>query len=108
MSAAWIRRAADRAEERSRGRLPDLSVTEPKPPHAPASGATVTIPIEDYQRLVEATEWDDMITRCDKCGAWLDQDDPTYTAGDDWTGCLWSLTYLDTDKPSCRSYRTTK
>jgi len=66
----------------------------------------ITIPAAEYQRLVEAAlAGDDMLIRCEKCGAWLDRDEPGTASVDDFSGCWWSATGRDSDKATCRSYR---
>lgn len=64
----------------------------------------ITIPLADYKRLLEAAESDDMIVRCETCGAWLDLDDPATAFLDDYTGC-WKTAIEGGDPATCRSYR---
>lgn len=61
---------------------------------------TITIPLSDYKRLLEAAEGDDMIVKCETCGAWLDRDDP-----DDFTGCWKMATRDEKHTHLCKSYR---
>jgi hypothetical protein len=68
---------------------------------------TVTIPLADYKRLLELTDYDDMIVTCDVCGAWLDRDDPACATIDDFTGCWKVASDRPKDQALCRSYRAT-
>ncbi len=69
---------------------------------------TVTIPKADYERLLQCTEFDDMIVICETCGAWLDRDDPAYSTVEDFTGC-WKAALCDSKYDHlCRSYRALK
>lgn len=54
-------------------------------PHA--SDGSVRLSMDEYRRLLMATECDDMIVRCDGCGAWIDRDEPAYCPVDDVSGC---------------------
>lgn len=65
---------------------------------------TVTIPAADYRRLLEASEGDDMIVRCETCGAWLTRDEAAPV--EDFTGC-WKVAVEGGDESTCRSYRAT-
>jgi hypothetical protein len=65
----------------------------------------IEVPIADYKRLLEATESDDMIVRCEVCGAWLDRDDPATATLDDFTGCWKAASHRAKDSDLCRSYR---
>jgi hypothetical protein len=69
---------------------------KPKPPSSRprrklrrTSGDVITITMDEYKRLLESTELDDMIVRCEKCGAWIDKDEPAYfgTDGEEVVGC---------------------
>lgn len=55
---------------------------------------SVTLSDKDYKRLLLASEGDDMIIRCDHCGAWSDRDDPKSATSDDVSGC-WYYTTAD-------------
>lgn len=68
-------------------------------------GPMVSIPLSDYQRLIEAAECDDNLTWCETCGAWLDMDDPARASTDDYKGC-WKIAADEEDNGNnCRSYR---
>lgn len=64
----------------------------------------VTIPAADYRRLIEASEGDDMIVRCQTCGAWLTRDEAAPV--EDYIGC-WKVAVEGGDESTCRSYRAT-
>lgn len=65
----------------------------------------VTMPLDDYKRLLLASEGDDMIVKCETCGAWLDRDDPATAVTEDFTGC-WKAATRDGDHDHlCKSYR---
>lgn len=67
----------------------------------------VTIPLADYERLIQLVEHDDMLVICEVCGAWLDRTDPAYCTAEDFTGCLKVGTRRPEDADLCRSYRAT-
>ena len=69
---------------------------------------TVTIPLADYKRLLEALEGDDMIVRCETCGAWLDRDEEACAITDDFTGCWKAATHSAKYDHLCKSYRATE
>lgn len=64
-------------------------------------GMSVTLSDEDYLRLLSAAETDDMIVWCERCGAWLDRDDPRAATVGDVEGCWFSCTLLDEHKSTC-------
>lgn len=64
---------------------------------------TITIPIEDYRRLLDASEADDTIVRCETCSAWLDHEEAAIT--DDFTGCWKAATGRSEYDHLCKSYR---
>lgn len=65
-------------------------------------GPTVKLSADEYRMLLASAELDDMIARCDGCGAWINRDEPAYcSADDDVTGC-WSYV---TGKGPCVSHR---
>ena len=66
---------------------------------------SVTIPLADYKRLLEAAIADDMIVWCETCGAWLDREDPACASTEDFTGCWKAATRRAEDTPLCLSYR---
>jgi hypothetical protein len=70
-----------------------------------SNGPTITIPLADYKRLLEAAEGDDMIVWCEVCGAWLDRDDPACAPVEDFTGCWKVASKRPKDEALCRSYR---
>lgn len=71
------------------------------------SGApTVTIPLADYDRLLQLVELDDTLVTCHVCGAWLDRDDPATATVEDFNGC-WKVASGQGDDKLCRSYRAT-
>lgn len=77
-----------------------------KPPAAGEGwGPAITLPVEDYERLVEAATCDDMIVICIQCGAWLDRDDEAYAGVEDFAGCWKAATDRTQDEHLCRSYR---
>lgn len=64
----------------------------------------------DYERLMMAAEADPAFTRCEKCGAWMfDDEDGAATVGDDYgtriDGCWWSVTCREKDLATCFAYR---
>lgn len=63
------------------------------------------ITVADYRRLLEASEGDDMIVRCEGCGAWLAIDDPACAPVQDVTGCWAYVTGREKDGDLCRRYR---
>lgn len=96
-------------------RLADKYITrtgkKPRKPRAPrrprnvrCDGQTITIPVEDYRRLLQSAECDDMIGWCDHCQAWIDRNDPAYIATSDFTACEHYLC----DRGECRKYRSIK
>lgn len=66
---------------------------------------SITIPVADYKRLLMAAESDDMIVRCETCGAWLDRDEEAYANVEDFTGCWKAATRDSKYDHLCRSYR---
>ena len=68
---------------------------------------TVTIPLADYERLLQCAESDDMIVTCEVCGAWMDLDDPACASTDEFTGCWKIASDRPKDQALCRSYRAT-
>ena len=84
----------------------------PQPPVGPKQrrprGGKVTITEADYRRLLEAAECDDAIRWCFSCGAWLDHDDPAFTRGGDEEGCVYAMTWDESDKHLCRRDRALK
>lgn len=61
----------------------------------------VTLSDEDYLRLLTAAEGDDMLVWCERCGAWLDRDDPRASTAGDVEGCWFSVTLREQDKGTC-------
>lgn len=108
---SWVSAAVERAERRARGEdpfAPPKAITQKKRRRTKSKSGTVTLPIEDYKRLLEAAECDDMISECEVCGAWLDTNDPAFLRSDDFTGCVYYCTGLERDKALCRRYRALK
>jgi len=109
ISREGILAAVERAERRARGEDPFAKRPEPTKPLKPVRKGrgpkTVTLPLADYKRLVEASECDDMIARCELCGAWIARDEPAYAAADDYVGCVYAVTGRESDKPRCVGYR---
>jgi hypothetical protein len=66
----------------------------------------VTIPLADYDRLLQLVELDDMLITCEVCGAWIDRDDPACATVEDFEGC-WKVAGNRGDEKLCRSYRAT-
>jgi hypothetical protein len=66
---------------------------------------SITIPVADYRRLLEAAEADDMIVTCEVCGAWLDRADPTTATTDDFVACWKAATCDPRYATECKSYR---
>ena len=64
---------------------------------------TVTIPLEDYKRLIDGAGADGMIVFCETCGAWLDREEAATT--EDYTGCWKAATCDSRYDDTCRSYR---
>jgi hypothetical protein len=64
---------------------------------------TVTIPLADYERLLELVELDDMLVTCEVCGAWLDRDDKGTASVQDFNGCWKAASGGQVDE--CRAYR---
>jgi hypothetical protein len=64
-----------------------------------------TLPLEDYRRLLLAAEADDMIVKCETCGAWLDLAEPACAAIADFTGCWKAATRDGAHDHLCKSYR---
>jgi hypothetical protein len=73
----------------------------------PAPAPTVTIPLADYDRLLQLIEFDDMLVTCQVCGAWLDRSDPACAAVEDFNGCWKVASDRNSDQSLCRSYRAT-
>ena len=71
------------------------------------SAPTVTIPLADYNRLLECAEMDDMIVWCETCGAWIDRNDDACATSDDFNGCWKAATCDSKYDHLCRSYRAT-
>lgn len=69
---------------------------------------TVTIPLADYKRLLEAAQADDMIAWCETCGAWIDRNDEACATTEDFTGCWKAATCDSKYDHLCRSYRSTR
>jgi hypothetical protein len=67
---------------------------------------TATIPLSDYERLLQLVELDDMLVICQVCGAWLDREDPACATAGDFSGC-WKVASSRGDDKLCRSYRAT-
>jgi len=65
----------------------------------------VTIPRADYERLLLASAGDDMILRCEVCGAWMDREDPRTATLDDFTGCWRMATRDPKHENECVRYR---
>jgi hypothetical protein len=66
---------------------------------------TITLPLDDYKRLLESAWCDDMMIKCEVCGAWLDRDDPATAKLEDFEGC-WKMAARDGKHDHlCRSYR---
>lgn len=65
----------------------------------------VSIPLDDYKRLLEAAEVDERLVWCETCGAWLDRDDPACASTDDYTGCWKVAAGEEATESNCRSYR---
>lgn len=92
--------------------LPDGSAPEvPKPfvaePARP-DPTTITIPMSDYKRLVEAAQLDDVLDWCENCGAWLDMEVDATCSDDGVTVCMAAGTGRKRDKDTCKSYRSIK
>jgi hypothetical protein len=68
---------------------------------------TVTIPLADYERLLDAASGDDMIVYCETCGAWLDRADPGTATTEAFTGCWKAATRDSKYDKTCKSYRAT-
>lgn len=66
---------------------------------------TITIPLADYKRLLDAAADDDMLAWCEVCGAWIDRNDEAYATTDEFTGCWKVATRRKRDEHLCRSYR---
>lgn len=66
---------------------------------------TVTIPLEDYKRLLESAENDDLIEWCETCGAWIDVRDEARATTEDFKGCWKAATSDSKYDGLCRSYR---
>ena len=67
--------------------------------------ALFVITASDYARLLEAAELDDMIIRCEGCGAWLDRDDPATCTAADVSGCWAYATGAEKDAEICKRHR---
>lgn len=65
----------------------------------------VTIPLADYERLLELVGLDDMLITCEVCGAWIDREDPACASTEDFHGCWKVATARPQDAHLCRSYR---
>jgi hypothetical protein len=111
---AAIRARCTTADAHLRCTWPDCGCKTPKAPMEAAVLAYlagrreqgfIEIPVDDYKRLLEAAELDDMIVHCETCGAWLDRDDPATCTADDFTGCWKAATHRAKDGDLCRSYR---
>ena len=57
----------------------------------------VTLSHEDYLRLLDAAEGDDMLTRCETCDAWLDGDDSRAASIEDFEGCWFAAILREQD-----------
>jgi hypothetical protein len=65
----------------------------------------VTIPRDDYARMLEIVLSHDDIDKCETCGAWLDVNDPARASTGDYIGC-WKVASDRKDCDHlCRSYR---
>ena len=62
---------------------------------------TVTLSDEDYLRLLEAAELDDMLLWCETCGAWIDRNDPRAASTEDYEGCWFGATRDPNYEKSC-------
>lgn len=67
--------------------------------------ALFVITAADYARLLEAAECDEMIVRCEGCGAWLDRGEPETCTVSDVTGCWAYATGRDKDQEACKRHR---
>ena len=67
----------------------------------------VTIPLADYDQLIASSEADDMIVRCETCGAWLHRDEEACASVQDFTGCWKAATHDSKYDHLCKSYRAT-
>ena len=65
---------------------------------------TVTIPLEDYARLIALAECNDMMVKCETCGAWLDRDEEACVVTEEFQGCWKAATRSG---ELCKSYRAT-
>lgn len=64
----------------------------------------------DLDRLLMAAESDQSFTRCEKCGAWMFDDEAgAATVGDDFgtrvDGCWWSVLGREKDRATCFAAR---
>lgn len=69
-----------------------------------ANPVMITVPLADYERLLEASDADDMLVNCDVCGAWLDRADTWTATTDDFTGC-WKAATGGMRAEECKAYR---
>jgi hypothetical protein len=103
--------AAERAERRLRGEDPFSPPPPPKRPRKAAKATaktpeTISLPLADYRRLIAAAGLDDTLLWCERCGAWIDHEDPAYLSTEDFRGCVWAATQRAQDKHLCRSHRS--
>lgn len=82
-----------------------MSERTPIRPGDDLGNGMIAIPRADYDRLLMAAESDDMIVRCETCGAWLDRDDPACAPTEDYAGCWKVAGAREQDEHLCRSYR---
>lgn len=100
--------AVERAERRSRGEDPFLApLAPPKARRGRAKPATTGVALSpaEYKRLLEAAKCDESIGWCERCGAWLDHDDPAFLRTEEFEGCVYAATGRKADGHLCRSHR---
>ena len=72
----------------------------------PAPDGYVLLSHAEYRRLLIAAEGDDSIIWCERCGAWLDHNDPAAaTIVSEYRGCWKAISDRRADVDLCRSWR---
>ena len=72
---------------------------------AGVSQDTITLTRAEYERLLMAAEADDMIVRCEFCGAWMDRAEAACAPIEDFSGCWKMATGRESDAHLCVSHR---
>ena len=68
----------------------------------------IVLSAEDYERLLEAAEADDMLIWCETCGAWIDRNDEAAAHIEDFHGRWKAATGNPRWGHLCRSHRVSE